>query len=139
MRWLLVLLALSGCSLRESNLRPFHSDGCSGFPDGDWQPHCVVHDMAYWRGGSAEERLEADRVLRRSVAEQGHPLLAEVLYLGVRLGGAPCWPTPWRWGFGWNYPRGYASLTSKEAQQVEQLLMAQPRDQARSGSIDVGN
>ena len=35
---------------------PFTTDGCTLWPDGFWQSCCVEHDMAYWCGGSAEER-----------------------------------------------------------------------------------
>lgn len=101
-------------------IKPFHTDGCSAFPDGTladpekWQAPCVEHDRAYWRGGSAEDRLQADRTLRQAVSAKGHPVIAEFMYLGVRLGGSPWWPTPWRWGFGWPYPRGYGSGTAGE-------------------------
>jgi hypothetical protein len=38
------------------------------------------------------------------VADLGHPCLARLMYLGVRV-GAPAWvPLPWRWGFGWDFP-----------------------------------
>lgn len=83
----------------------FVSDGCSCSPDGDWVECCVRHDLAYWYGGTREQRKAADLELRRCVAEEaGHPSWAHVMYLAVRSGGVWWLPAPFRWGFGWDYP-----------------------------------
>ena len=116
---------LASCVSNPSSLKPFRSDGCSGFPDGTlrdpslWREHCVTHDLAYWQGGTADQRLAADRTLRRSLAGEGHPIVAEIAYLGVRIGGAPWLPTSWRWGYGWPYPHGYKPLTPEERYEVQ--------------------
>jgi hypothetical protein len=128
MRWLLLICvaAFASCSTRPSELKNFQSDGCSAFPDGTlsdpqrWQAHCVKHDFSYWQGGTREQRREADRELVRGVRAEGHPVLARCMYFGIRIGGAPWWPTPWRWGFGWSYPRGYGLLSSDEERQVNE-------------------
>ena len=45
----------------------FATDGCSLFPDralvgsADWCDCCLAHDLAYWRGGTESQRLDADR------------------------------------------------------------------------------
>ncbi len=83
----------------------FKSDGCSLFPDGDWVECCVVHDFAYWIGGTRGERKNADATLRQCVVDKGHPKTAGLMYYGVRLGGVWWLPTPFRWGFGWPYPQ----------------------------------
>src|SRR5882762_2733440 len=70
----LVLFAvvLSACA-SEGPLRPFSTDGCSLFPDhsliskADWCQCCVAHDLAYWRGGTADARLKADQELSACV------------------------------------------------------------------------
>lgn len=121
-RWTLALcLSVCACASSGQALRPFSSDGCSLFPDGDgkqpelWQACCVRHDLAYWRGGSAAERLQADAALRDCVFEQsGDRLLAGQMYRGVRLGGTPALPTGFRWAYGWPYGRGYQALTEAE-------------------------
>jgi hypothetical protein len=82
----------------------FTTDGCSSWPDGDWSTCCVEHDAMYWCGGSAEARAAADAELRRCVARHGHPVIGEVMHAGVRLGGHPWVPFPWRWGYGWDWP-----------------------------------
>ena len=47
-------------------LSDFSSDGCSLFVDGTfenpelWKECCLKHDIAYWRGGTEEERASAD-------------------------------------------------------------------------------
>lgn len=87
--------------------RPFKTDGCSMSPDLNFGCCCVEHDLVYWEGGTAEGRKKADMELRQCIAEKEHPYLANVYYLGVRLGGNPYIPACWRWGFGWPYGHGY--------------------------------
>lgn len=118
---------LSGCATTAS-LAPFTTDGCSLFPDRslsgrtDWCDCCVQHDLAYWRGGSADDRLRADRDLRQCVEQKADShALAELMFSGVRVGGSPYWVTPYRWGYGWRYGRGYAPLTASEVAQADAL------------------
>jgi len=37
---------------------------------------------------------------------------------GVRVGGMPYLPTPYRWGYGWPYPRLYGELSATEKEMV---------------------
>lgn len=112
--WLL-LPALAGCAMplpRDAPEPPPETrkiDGCSFAPDFDFAACCDAHDEVYWRGGSCEQRLAADRALRACIAASGRPILAKVYYSAVRLGGAPWWPLPWRWGFGWPYGTAYSA------------------------------
>lgn len=132
---LLTTLTLSSCaSLRSphsASLAPFTSDGCSLFPDGTladrdkWCDCCETHDLAYWQGGSSEERNLADANLRDCVlARTGDKSLAESMYLGTRAGGHPAFPTWFRWGYGWSYGRGYKPLTDEEKVPVKEQLSA---------------
>jgi hypothetical protein len=85
----------------------FKSDGCTMFPDGDYLDCCVEHDRAYYVGGSWTERWRADRKLYKCVAAKRgfkHKIIAPVMWLGVRIGGVPWIPTPFRWGFGRKKP-----------------------------------
>jgi len=109
-------------------LAPFTSDGCSLFPDrapignADWCSCCVEHDLAYWRGGTADERERADARLRACVTDKtGDQALGETMYLGVRAGGGPYFLTWYRWGYGWPYGRGYQALNDEEKAQAERL------------------
>jgi hypothetical protein len=81
----------------------FTTDGCSLWPDSDWQECCVTHDMAYWCGGTAGQRAEADERLQQCVRENGHPNAGTFMRLGTRLSGWWVLPTPWRWGYGWSW------------------------------------
>lgn len=65
-----------------------------------WEGCCVTHDLRYWRGGTARDRLKADRELRRCVAANGHPVWGALMYAAVRIFGHPAFCTPWRWGYG---------------------------------------
>ena len=109
-------------------MTPFASDGCSMFPDrapigtADWCACCVAHDLAYWRGGSADERARADEEFGRCVrASSGDAVLAETMLAGVRAGGLPYFPTAYRWGYGWPYGRGYGPLSRGEEAQAARL------------------
>ncbi|MGI9266331.1 MAG: hypothetical protein ACR2QY_02300 [Akkermansiaceae bacterium] len=87
-----------------------------------WRDDCVVHDYAYWKGGTWKERRDADRKLRDGIRSKGKPVIAQLAYMGVRLGGTPWLPTPWRWGFGWHeFPRGYRPVSLDEWLMIKKI------------------
>jgi hypothetical protein len=93
----------------------------------------VAHDLAYWRGGTAEERLRADEELRACVAQKtGNPGLANLMFVGVRAGGGPELATSYRWGYGWPPGRGYQALSPSELAAATQL---QPQAIASSPAL----
>lgn len=108
-------------------IRPFTSDGCSLFPDGTmkhnqlWLACCTAHDYAYWQGGTYQDRLIADKALRQCVSKVGQPEIAKLMLAGVRIGGSPYFPTSFRWGYGWPYPRWYKALSTEEIEQVKAI------------------
>jgi hypothetical protein len=124
------IVSLGGVAAARADLAPFTTDGCSSFPDGTlqhrnlWIDCCIRHDLAYWRGGTYQQRLDADLALEQCVAKVAQPELAKLMLQGVRAGGNPLLPTPFRWGYGWPFPRDYAALTNEELQQVKQRLAA---------------
>lgn len=86
---------------------------------------CVEHDKVYHAGnGGYTGRLQADLQLRSEIISYGienasviqartqldtpeeaiflYEKLAEAIYRGVRLGGAPCTNEPYAWGYGYN-------------------------------------
>jgi hypothetical protein len=111
-----------------AELKPFTTDGCSAFPDGTldqkslWIECCIRHDLAYWKGGTYDERLAADKSLETCVSKVGEPEIAQLMLAGVRVGGSPYFPTTYRWGYGWPYPRGYKALSRDESLEVQQML-----------------
>jgi hypothetical protein len=66
---------------------------------------CVIHDEAYYYGGSEWDRMEADEALLYGLVLAGmNPLLAFGYYLAVRIGGMPCFGVKnVSWSFGGNY------------------------------------
>ena len=131
---IVVVMSSSGCA-STSELRAFTTDACSLFPEGDakdpqrWAECCTQHDQPYWRGGTAEQRRIADAALRSCVQERtGRNVLASLMYRGVRLGGTPYLPTPFRWGYGWEQGwisgRGYQALTPSEQNDADEKLRA---------------
>ncbi len=123
-------LNLTACAMPKQapGLSPFTTDGCSNFPDhaligkADWHNCCVVHDLAYWRGGTADERLKADEGLKACVHKATqNGVLASLMYEGVRLGGGAYFYTSYRWAYGWPYGRGYQALTKEEDEQAKTL------------------
>jgi len=115
-------------AVNADTLKPFTSDGCSVFPDGTleeqtlWANCCIKHDLNYWKGGTRAQRLTADLALKQCVATVGKPEIAKLMLAGVRMGGGPYLPTSYRWGYGWDYPRGYRALSMSENQQIKQQL-----------------
>ena len=115
----LVLFLLVGCAKRfdcsddnchdsnpvqDSPPKQCFVDGCTLVPDFNFKHCCDEHDIAYWKGGSLAQRKKADIEFRQCIANSNQFLLAGIYYFGVRVGGTPILPTPWRWGFGWYYP-----------------------------------
>lgn len=121
---LLIFSCIFALYTQTETIKPFTSDGCSVFPDGTfeekqlWLSCCTEHDYAYWKGGTYHERLEADRALRHCVAKVEQPIVATLMFTGVRVGGSPIFPTPFRWGYGWSYPRWYKALDEIEKEQI---------------------
>ena len=129
-----LLLAACASAPQAQSISPFATDGCSLFPDrspltrDDWCECCLAHDLAYWRGGTADERLAADTALRACVLRKtGDGALADLMFAGVRSGGGPYFYTPYRWAYGWPYGRNYAPLSDEEQASVataRQLYLA---------------
>lgn len=112
------LNAHAGLPIYENELLPFSTDGCSVIPDFKFSQCCIIHDYAYWVGGTSEEREIADEELSKCVNNKSFSGVGHMFYLGVQLGGAPFLKTNHRWGYGWKYYRGYGALTLKEQQIV---------------------
>ncbi len=123
----LTLLTLLASSISADTLKPFSSDGCSAFPDGTiaqnelWLSCCRQHDFDYWKGGTYQERFNSDKALKSCVAAVGEAEIALLMLAGVRVGGSPFFPTKFRWGYGWPYPRFYGELTKSERTQIERF------------------
>ncbi|MCE4557189.1 hypothetical protein [Pelomonas cellulosilytica] len=125
---LLAPVMLASCASMTTQPARFATDGCSLFPDrslvanDDWCDCCLAHDLAYWRGGTEAQRLDADRELRACVVRKtGNHALAETMFVGVRAGGGPQLNTPFRWGYAWPYGRGYGALTEAESVEPQTL------------------
>ncbi len=125
-----ISILLSACTTPErilaTDLRPFVSDECSYFFEGTpgtpkkWAACCVSHDRAYWAGGVASARALSDEQFKQCVIESGGgKALANSMWLGVRIGGAPWYPSRFRWGFGWPYYRGYKAITPAEQLEID--------------------
>ena len=138
---LLLLLVLSSCAGQppvglyegpHGRLHAYVSDGCTGALDGTqespdaWTHCCEAHDLKYWAGGSAEERLSADKELEACVAATGHGDTAKIMYAVVRALGNPYNRTSWRWGFGWTELRGYTPLNAEERAEIERFSPKSP-------------
>jgi len=109
--------AQEACKERRGVTPPHHftTDGCSMWPDDGWVQCCVEHDMAYWCGGTSADREDADAVLRDCVSAAHGATTAWMMYWGVRVGGGPYQPFPWRWAYGWDCCRGYDAPTAAAA------------------------
>lgn len=109
----------------QNEISPFTTDGCSVVPDLNFTDCCVFHDIAYWKGGTKEQRKAADEDLAACVAKKSNKLIGSMFYWGVKLGGGPNLLTSFRWGYGWKHNMGYRALTHEELQAVKAI---QPKD-----------
>ena len=87
---------------------PFVTDGCTMWWD-EWNnvslpEACLFHDLAYWLGGSDDDRYDADIRLFDDLCDLGLPLMAHVMFAGVRAFGLPHFKraAEEHWGYGWN-------------------------------------
>lgn len=138
---LFTLLTLSSCALLSPNpnrkkeladagltLRPFTTDYCSEWPDGrltdpkQWANCCFTHDISYWIGGTKDERVAADKALKKCVRESSDSFNGFLMYIGVRMGGKPG-NASYAWGYGWTKDRDYFELDSDEARTARDLLL----------------
>jgi hypothetical protein len=102
------LVASSFFDITTAKQREFITDGCTLLPDSSYEQCCTKHDYAYWQGGSNIERKKADKqfydCLQKTI---NNKFIPTIVYIGVRIGGTPFLATPWRWGYGWTFGRGY--------------------------------
>jgi hypothetical protein len=89
--------------------RTFVTDGCTLWPDTSWtgiswQACCIKHDMAYWCGGSSEQRRKADQALAQCVDDAYAAWLGPLMSTGTRAFAGRLIPAHWRWGYGHDYP-----------------------------------
>jgi hypothetical protein len=117
----------------QAELAEFTTDGCSAFLDHpllsksrSWAHCCVTHDLAYWQGGTLDQRVAADQELFSCVENalgKGHSL-PFFIWLGVKMGGSPYGsynPFYWRWGYGWS-ESSYHELSAEEKLEVADKL-----------------
>ena len=90
-------------------LRPFDpardSDGCTLAPwlsaNPKYRELCVIHDRAYYYGGSEADKLLADEALRDGLIAHGMDReQAAIVFWAVQRGGVPQARLPWSWAFG---------------------------------------
>jgi len=104
----------------KNELLPFKTDGCSYFPDGTltnnkkWLNCCIDHDKSYYKGGTKNQKLIADKKLKNCVKNLGYPNIAKLMFFGVQLAGDAKYDTPYRWGYGWKINRYYDKINEKE-------------------------
>ena len=143
MNKLIRIVALTGLATLAAtsvagDLKAFVSAGCSAFPEGTtedqrlWLHCCTDHDYAYWQGGTYKARLAADLALRQCVATVGEKDVALLMLAGVRVGGSAFFPTAFRWGYGWPYPKFYAPLTQDQLEKIERHKKARENRAATS-------
>lgn len=102
------IVAYSFYDVSTDQQKKFVTDTCTLFFDGTWADCCVQHDIAYWAGGSAQQRFYADHDFRQCILHNTHnAFLAYAMYGVVRVSAVPYINTPWRWGYGWTFGRGY--------------------------------
>ncbi len=104
--WYIVAYSFYDSQVDEQKV--FVTDGCTLFFDGKLHECCVEHDRAYWQGGSSTQRKSVDEKFKECVYKtSNNKMLSYGMYVAVRVFAIPYINTPWRWGFGWEFGRGY--------------------------------
>ncbi len=131
--------AAMGSKPEEPNeLKDFYWDGCSfvapeGYKDDPdlWCECCWEHDKAYYKGGTWEQKNDADIALGECVAEKsGSKILGDLYYAGTAIGAGPYVnvdPTA-RWGYGWIYNRGYDEISSYDKEIADEKIQLYQED-----------
>lgn len=134
-------------------LKTFSSDGCSLSPNSFFKAQfvdcCVQHDVAYWLGGTSQQKEKADSdfkmcmqsKLGKNYGSSIQEAVAETYYLGVSIGGVNYMPNAFRWGYGWNIIRDNVPLTNAEIAQAENIYgknLHKLKEQIESGEIKYG-
>ena len=90
----------------------------------------MLHDLTYWAGGSIDARDSADRCLRTCVAATGETEIAEIMYLGVRLGHlSPESFHGQQWGHAWSETEKRTTpLATDEIEMLRQELLGSQYD-----------
>jgi hypothetical protein len=111
-----------------NRLRPFTADGCPHFPFGiqypnqeKWNLCCTQHNLSYWKGGTADERMVAAKALRDCIFSQNDANTSGLVFTGVRAMDTDEATSSRRWGYGWVINRGYTPLTDDDKVQVTRL------------------
>lgn len=100
---------------KQAVLAEFVTDGCTGFPDGNYFDCCVQHDREYYVGGSWKERWRSDKKLFSCIAAKPkfyNKLVAPIAWLGVRVGGVSWLNASFSWGFSRN--KSYSEKVNKQ-------------------------
>ena len=120
------LLSVPGFSYQNHELNKFCSDGCTHAPDGTFQkPHewfmcCTQHDLAYWAGGSPQDKFNADTHLHACLLNtNARPWEANLYLAAVVAFGASHWGTGWS-DFDKNAVK-FNPLSSAEQSQVKRM------------------
>ena len=125
----------------KDSIKQFETDGCSGGmsfiytnvfkKELPWRGACVTHDLQYWVGGSKYDRKKADIDLLCDVSKNGHPIIGFLMYLAVRMGGGPFFPTSYRWGYGKTYPCKYGRRCANDKR-----LLALQKKKVKEGEVN---
>ncbi|MCH7583928.1 MAG: hypothetical protein IH941_02070 [Acidobacteria bacterium] len=114
--------------------KPFTSDHCTAVTEYDHAACCVRHDWLYWQGGSRRDRKQADLAFYKCMRQTAHWRRAGIRRLGVRFAGVGFLPTPWRWGYGWKWPRSSPTdadtsyFTAANQREVYQAILKNAED-----------
>jgi hypothetical protein len=85
-----------------------------------WAECCKIHDLYFWAGGKRDHRQQADKDLRSCVEEKGGGLHANLIYLGVTIGGVSPWKIHGKqWGNAWGNKVRKSKLAEDEIDLLE--------------------
>ena len=117
-----ILLLLFPIMAFAQEIRPFESDGCTLFLDGNWGHCCLEHDLRYWLGGDITEQKASDVKLKNCVEKAAGPVAGNLIYGAVRVGHYSPVKHRYKWSWGWGEQESFKPLSLEEKKAAAKKL-----------------
>lgn len=123
-------IALASDSSSSSvKIKPFATDYCTMFIEGNWAHCCLDHDLRYWIGGERQDQDQSDLELRACVRDAAGPVMAGLIYYSVRSGHYSPIKHKYRWSWGWGEEEVFEALSDEQKKAAVQEIRSSEVDE----------
>ncbi len=121
--FIIVAINFFMASFLYASIKPFQTDGCTFFYEGNWKDCCLEHDLYYWIGGDQDKQDMADLKLKYCIEKAQGKTYAALIYFMVRLGHYSPIKYKYHWGWGRENAKKYHSeLEENEIKKLKIML-----------------